>query len=412
MAVHINYKKQQKLITDNLMEKGYKFAKEIENDANLGFTELTDTLEYVEKSEEIVKSLPTEIDTLLVLGIGGSALGTSMILNALPDKTNKNVVVLDNVDSNTIDKITNEIDISKTAINVVSKSGGTVEPISLFKYFFKIFENKLGFEQTVNRCILTTDREKGVLRALANKYNFKTLPIPSNVGGRFSILTPVSLFPLAFAGINIKQIVTGAKNFKENKIEQSVIGAITDYLMWQQQKTIKVLFPYSDKLVTFGHWYLQLFAESLGKKYDKNKKEVRTGQTAVIAKGVTDQHSQLQLYMEGPKDKYIAFFSVKNNKQVTIPDTFHNIEGFTLTSNKTFEQLMNAEMIGTMQALEEAGVPILHYQLDEINEQTLGELIYLFEMQTAITGYFLNINPFDQPGVEAGKIIAKKILSQ
>jgi glucose-6-phosphate isomerase len=410
MTIHINYPKQ--LITDNLTEKGLNFAKEIENDEDLGFTELTDTHEYIAISEKIVNSLPIEIDTLLVLGIGGSALGTSMVLNALPDKINKKVIVLDNVDSSTIDKVAKEINIEKTAINVVSKSGGTVEPVSLFKFFFKIFENKLGFEKAVKHCILTTDSKKGVLRLLANKFNFKTLPIPSNVGGRFSILTPVSLFPLAFAGIDIKQIVEGAKNFKKENLKQAVSGAITDYLMWKQQKTIKVLFPYSDKLVTFGHWYLQLFAESLGKKYNKEGKEVRTGQTAVIAKGVTDQHSQLQLYMEGPANKYIAFFSVKENKKVIIPDTFNNIEGFKLTSNKTFNQLMNAEMEGTMQALKEEGIPVLRYRLEKIDEKTLGELIYLFEMQTAITGYFLNINPFNQPGVEAGKIIAKKILRQ
>jgi len=411
MTVNINFRTLEPFLEEELVNKGKKFLEIIENDPQLGFTELIDTDKYVTATIDLINKLNSKIQTLLVLGIGGSALGTSMVLDAIPDKVNKKVIVIDNVDSTTIKEITKNLDIESTMINVVSKSGGTVEPISLFKYFFNIFEKKLGTKKAVEHCVLTTDSTNGVLRKLADKLNFKTLPIPSNVGGRFSILTPVGLFPLAFAGIDIVKLIKGGKKQKENGQLKAIKCAVLDYQMYKQNKNIKILFPYSDRLVTFGQWYLQLFGESLGKKHNTKGEIVNTGQTAVVAKGVTDQHSQLQLYMEGPLDKFIAFFKINNNSQLTIPETFHEFEGFTLTTGKTFEQLLNAEMKGTMDALENAQVPIFEYSLDNIDEETIGELIYLFELQTAITGYLLDINPFDQPGVEAGKIIAKKILN-
>lgn len=411
MTVNINFRKMESFLTEELINIGTSFAEEVENNPKLGFTKLTDTEKYINECQNVIKTIDKKMDTLLVLGIGGSALGTSMVLDALPDNINKKVIVIDNVDSHSIDKITKTLNPSTTIINIVSKSGGTVEPISQFKYFFNIFEKQLGTEKAIEHCILTTDSKDGVLRKLADKLHFKTLPIPSNVGGRFSILTPAGLFPLAFAGIDISKIIKGAKNQKDYGQLKAVKSAVIDYHMYKQNKNIKILFPYSDRLVTFGQWYLQLFGESLGKRYNNNGEIVNTGQTAVVAKGVTDQHSQLQLYMEGPSDKFIAFFKVTKNKKITIPDTFGDYEGFTLTSGKTFEQLLNAEMEGTMTALEESGMPIFEYSLENVDEETIGELIYLFELQTAITGSLLGINAFDQPGVEAGKIIAKKILS-
>lgn len=411
MNVSIDFCQLEKFFTEELIIKGNSYIKKIEENKQLGFTDLPENEEYAEICLNLVNSLDKEIDTLLVLGIGGSALGTSMVLDAIPEKVSKKIIVLDNVDPNTIEKVSKSIQPEKTIINVVSKSGGTVEPISQFKYFFKQFEEELGKEKAINHCVLTTDKEKGVLRKLANNLNFKTLPIPENVGGRFSILTPVSLFPLAFAGIDIKKLLKGAKTTKDNGSVLAIKSAILDFKMYLDKKNIKILFPYSDRLFTFGQWYLQLFGESLGKKLNNLGETVHTGQTAVLAKGVTDQHSQLQLYMEGPKDKYIGFFKVEEMSNVIIPDTFNEFEGFTLTSNKTFKQLMDAEFTGTFSALEKEGVPVFKYILKTINEETIGELIYLFELQTALTGSFLNINAFDQPGVEAGKIIAKEILN-
>ncbi|BBB32091.1 glucose-6-phosphate isomerase [Thermotomaculum hydrothermale] len=414
MKIKLNLRKLEHFKNDKnfieLFNKGIDFAEEIEKDSSIGFTELPDTDIYVEKAKAVAEKLPEGIDTLLVLGIGGSALGAKMVRDCFKEFLNKELIILDNVDPFTIHEIAKKINPEKTVINVISKSGSTVEPISQFKFFYNLFEVELGKEETLKRIVITTDLVKGNLRKLADELNLLSLEVPENVGGRFSVLTPVGIFPLEFCGIDTKLLLKGAQNLKKNGKEIAVTGAVLDYLFYNKGKNIKVLFIYSDRLYRFGEWYLQLFAESLGKRVDRDGNKVKIGATGVLAKGVTDQHSQVQLYKEGPDDKFFAFFKVNKKVDVLIPESFGEFEGFSYLNGKTFSQLMDAECEGTMQALENEEKPLILYEIEEIDLEAMGKLIYLFELQTAVCGYFYNINPFDQPGVEEGKIIAKKLL--
>ncbi len=405
----LNYIKDEKDFSI-LYEKAFKYADLIENDPAIGFTELPESDRYILESKRVCERLPEKIDTLVVLGIGGSALGAKMIRDCFPENLKKRLIILDNIDPDTIHNVAKEINPYNTVINVISKSGSTVEPISQFKFFYNLFEVELGKEEALRRIVVTTDMEKGNLRKLADDLNILSLEVPSNVGGRFSVLTPVGIFPLEFCGIDTSKLLNGAFEQKKNGRNIAVTGAVLDYIFYNSGKNIKVSFIYSDRLYRFGEWYLQLFAESLGKRFDREGNEIKTGATGVLAKGVTDQHSQVQLYKEGPDDKLFAFFKVNKKTDVLIPESFSEFEGFSYLNGKTFSQLMDAECEGTMQALENEGKPLILYEIDEVSLKSLGELIYLFELQTAVTGYLFNINPFDQPGVEEGKVIAKKLL--
>ncbi len=414
MSIKLDLRKLESIKNDKefqlLFEKGMKFAEEIERDDAIGFTDLPEEDRYVKQAKAVAERLPEGIDTLLVLGIGGSALGAKMVRDCFSEELSKKLIVLDNVDPYTIHNVAKSINPEKTVINVISKSGSTVEPISQFKFFYNLFEVELGREETLKRIVITTDISKGNLRKVAEELEILSLEVPENVGGRFSVLTPVGIFPLEYCGIDTELLLKGALKQKLSGKETAVTGAVLDYLFYKQGKNIKVLFIYSDRLYRFGEWYLQLFGESLGKRFDRNGKEVTVGATGVLAKGVTDQHSQVQLYREGPDDKLFAFFKVNKKIDVLIPESFSQFEGFSYLNGKTFSQLMDAECEGTMQALENTGRPLILYQIEEINLETMGGLIYLFELQTAVCGYLYNINPFDQPGVEEGKLIAKKLL--
>ncbi len=393
-----------------LLALAERYRKEIENDKSVGFTDLPDTDIYLKLCEEVTAKLPDKTDTLLVLGIGGSALGTKALRDCFPESLTKKLIVLDNIDPHTISKTAKSINPKTTVVNVISKSGSTIETISQFKFFFDLFKKELGESEAVKRFVLTTDPEKGPLRKIANGMNMLSLPVPSNVGGRFSVLTPVGLFPLLYCGIDVESILKGASFEKKEGEKKAETGAVLDYLFFKEGKNIKVCFIYSDRLYTLGEWYLQLFAESLGKRRDREGNVVKTGATAVLAKGVTDQHSQVQLYKEGPDDKFFAFFKVEKGETVKIPDHFDNYGNFSYLTGKDFNSLMDAEFEGTVQSLEKENKPLICYRLEDITPETIGRFIYLFEMQTALTGYLFNINPFDQPGVEEGKIIAKKLL--
>ncbi len=416
MGITLNMRKmaylKESTACRELARKGEGFFQKIGEDPEIGFAGLPENLIYVDHCDEALNRLPAGMETLYVLGIGGSALGASMLIDAFPGSIKREVIIVDNVDSDTVSRLLLKINPKKSILNVISKSGSTVEPLSLFSAFFSHFEKKLGRSETLRRVVITTDIEKGALRQLAEEEDLISLPIPGNVGGRFSILTPVGLFPAMFAGIDVVPLLLGAKREKREGMNRAVTGAVVDYLFQEQSRNIKVLFPYCDRLKTFGDWYLQLFAESLGKLTNRRGRVVRSGQTGVVAVGVTDQHSQLQLYKEGPGDKSFFFFTVKNQPDIPVPSVFESYSSFQILKGKSFSHLMNAEAEGTMQSLERNGLPVFQYELDNVDGETLGALIFMFEMQTAITGYLMNINPFDQPGVEEGKQIARKLLEK
>ena len=349
----------------------------------------------------------------LLLGIGGSALGPSALLDALKPfynlKHSPKIFIYDNVDPSTLTRILSLIDLKKTVVNVITKSGSTVETMSSFLILINALKKTQGknFSKWI---IATTDPEKGILREIAEKENFKTLPIHPHVVGRFSVLSPVGLLTAAVAGINIKGILKGAKDMLmkcsgENlwKNPAYICGALMYLMEEKKKKNISVLLPYSDRLKAFSEWYCQLWAESLG----KNNK----GQTPYPSTGVTDQHSQLQLWMEGPKDKVITFIDILDYGDDIV---IHNedIKSLGYLKNHTLGELIRAEQEATELALVKAGMPSMRLNVPKIDGYYIGQLFLFFELVTAVTGMLHGINPFNQPGVEEGKNLTYGIMGR
>ena len=369
---------------------------------------------------DYVKKVKDNFEAFVVLGIGGSALGPISVQQAINHPYYNEIsrekrggypkfYVADNIDPEKLVYLFDTIDITKTMFNVISKSGSTSETMSQFMIIKKMLEEKLGDKASEN-IICTTDKENGNLIKIAKEEGYKTFIIPNGVGGRFSELTPVGLLPAAFCGIDIKELLKGASIMDEMCKNDDVyqnpafMYAILNYLSMKNGKNISVMMPYADSLKYISDWYAQLWAESLGKKYDNDKKEVYVGSTPVKALGATDQHSQVQLYAEGPFDKIITFIGVdKYKKSITIPKIYEDMPSLAFLGGVTQDELIKTEQIATEYALLKAGKPNMTITLPEVNENTLGQLLYFFEVATAFTGELLNINAFDQPGVEEGK---------
>mgnify|MGYP005759167391 FL=1 len=367
-----------------------------------------------------VEDIKDKFDAFVVLGIGGSALGPMAVQQAINHPYYNEIsrekrggyprfYVADNVDPEKLVYLFETIDITKTMFNVISKSGSTSETMSQFMIIKKMLEEKLG-EKASEHIVCTTDKENGNLIKIAKEEGYKTFIIPAGVGGRFSELTPVGLLPAAFCGINIKELLKGAAVMDEMCKNDDIyknpayMYSILNYLSIKNGQNICVMMPYADSLKFISDWYAQLWAESLGKKYDNDGKEVYAGSTPVKALGATDQHSQVQLYAEGPFDKIITFIGVeKFKKSITIPEIYTDIPSLGFLAGVTQDDLIKTEQIATEYALLKAGKPNMTITLPEVNENTLGQLLYLFEVATAFTGELLNINAFDQPGVEEGK---------
>ncbi|MCX7940153.1 MAG: glucose-6-phosphate isomerase [Endomicrobia bacterium] len=378
----------------------------------------------VDKILKMVRQVKNKFDTLLVLGIGGSALGNIALQTALRDKFWNSMTkqqrkgylklyVFDNVDPDTAKSLLHHIDIKKTLINVISKAGDTAETLATFFIFYNELVKKVGKLRAKKHIIITTGPKTGFLRELVNKgYSQYDFTIPENVGGRFSVLSPVGLVSAALTGINIKKLLEGAKNIAELcKVGKDVdteqmfgnpafMFALINYLLYQKGKHICVMLPYSDRLYGFADWFRQLWAESLGKEKDNNGNIVNVGPTPIKALGVTDQHSQLQLYREGPNNKIIVFLSVeKFGCEIKIPkfSEEHYLCGHTLN------ELFKAEEKATVASLTQAERPNMSIILPKINEESIGELIYMLELATAYAGELFNIDAFNQPGVVLGK---------
>jgi glucose-6-phosphate isomerase len=273
-----------------------------------------------------------------------------------------------------------------------------------------LLESKLGKEEAKKRIVCTTDKEKGNLIVIAKQEGYKTFIIPSGVGGRFSELSPVGLLAAAFCGIDIAGLLEGAAAM-ENKCKEAgfknnpaYIYAILHYIGMMRGKNISVVMPYADSLKFISDWYAQLWAESLGKKYDLSGKVVNVGQTPVKALGVTDQHSQVQLYTEGPFDKIMVLIGVdKYRETITIPKLYEDMPSLGFLGGVTHNQLIQTEQAATEYALTVSGKMNMTITLPKVTPQTLGFLLHFFEIATAFAGELMEIDAFDQPGVEEGK---------
>lgn len=387
-----------------------------------GMTEWAD-LPYTQDAvvEDILacaEEVRNNFDNFVVLGIGGSALGPIAVFTALchfryndlpAEKRGVKFFVEDNVDPERMLALLDVIDVKRTVFNVITKSGATSETMSQYLIIADILKKAVGAEWN-RHIIATTSEKKGNLIKLAKKEGFRTFYIPDGVGGRFSELCPVGLLPAAVLGIDIKGLLAGAAAMDKRcsdgdmRSNPALTAAVLQYLAMKKGKNITVMMPYADSLKYMADWYCQLWGESLGKNKNLDGSACNKGQTPVKALGVTDQHSQVQLYAEGPFDKVITFIAVDRYRaQVAIPDGCEEFPNVNFLCGHTMNELIQAERRATEYALTKAGKLNHTIVLPELNEFTLGELIMFFELETAYTGALMQIDTFNQPGVEEGK---------
>lgn len=382
---------------------------------NLGYNE--ETLWYVKEYAAMVKD---RFENILVLGIGGSALGgiavTEALLkpywNLLSEEQREGmprIFFLDNIDPDSMNGLFEVLDLSKTLVNVITKSGDTAETMSQFMIVKDRLEKELGDNYRYN-IVATTDKRTGILRQIAEQEGYKTFVVPDDVGGRFSVFSAVGLLPFALVGIDVDAIVNGIKDMdlalKNTDINENIAAqnALIHFLMdTKKGKNLSVMMPYSSRLKYVSDWYVQLWAESLGKNKDKDDKDVHVGPTPIKALGATDQHSQIQLYNEGPNNKLINFIRVEEfDTTLEIPNIFE-YTGIGYLGGKSINRLINAEADSTRVALSDYGRPTVTITIPKIDAYHIGQLLYMLEVQTAITGELYHINTFNQPGVEQAK---------
>jgi glucose-6-phosphate isomerase len=379
----------------------------------LAFADLAAAKDDVRRVRELAAAVGGEFDTLVVLGIGGSALGARALAGALgAEATGLRLVVTDAVDPDAFARLLDGLDLRRTLFNVISKSGETAESMAQFLVVRDRLLHQLGAVDYKRHVVITTDPERGALRQIVHDEGFRDLPIPAGVGGRFSVLTPVGLFPAAAAGIDLDALLAGAAAMDHRGREAAsaladpacALGGTLWALGTRRRKSIVVLMPYSERLAAFGDWFCQLWAESLGKAVDTDGRTVEWGLTPVRALGAADQHSQLQLYAEGPRDKTVVFVRVEDHgAAVDVPTSYQDIEVLGYLGGHELGELLNAEQRATEVALGQRGRPSLTLVVPAVNAYTLGQLFYLFEMATVVTGALARVDPFGQPGVEAGK---------
>ncbi len=402
-------------------KEAFAYVKENRGKGMMGWTELP----YVQDAivDDILataEEVKEKFDYFVVLGIGGSALGPIAIQQALNHlhyndlpKSKRNgcpkLYVEDNVDPERMEALFDVIELEKTCFNVISKSGSTSETMTQYLIIWDALKQKLG-DKAAEHIIATTDIEKGNLIKLARKEGFKSYVIPDSVGGRFSEMCPVGLVAAAVCGIDIKAMLKGAAyadelaNSDDIFQNSALMLASLQYLAMGRGHNISVMMPYADSLKFMADWYCQLWAESLGKKNALDGSCVHTGQTPVKSLGVTDQHSQVQLYTEGPFDKVITLLGVDSYRtSVTISDGCEDIPAVNFLCGHTMNELITAERNATEYALLKSGHLNHTIMLPEVNAFTIGELMYFYELETAYCGAMLGINTFDQPGVEEGK---------
>mgnify|MGYP000990970771 CR=1 FL=1 len=381
----------------------------------LGFFDLPDDTALADKAVKAAATLRDRGDTLVVLGIGGSSLGGRAVMRALaPDAR---VLFLDNVDPDGFTHAIDRLPLDRTVFNVISKSGGTVETAAQFCVVRDRLKRALGDAGYRARMFATTDPSAGLMRAIADAEGLETLTVPPNVGGRFSVLSAVGLLPSAFAGVDVHAMLAGARAMRDRvrstdltKNPALAIAAAHVQAM-RAGRPIHVMMPYRDALKPFAEWYAQLWGESLGKALSKSGEHIHVGPTPVAALGTTDQHSQVQLYIEGPHDKVVTFVAVEKSER-PLPFPADVPEGYQYLRGHTMHALLDAEQRGTALALAREGRPSLTVTLPTLDAYALGELFFLYEAATAFAGPLLGIDAFDQPGVELGKKIAFALMGR
>ena len=378
--------------------------------------------EEFKRIKESAKKIQDDSDVLIVIGIGGSYLGaravieslTSTFDNLLPAEKRKHPQIMyvgNNLSPNYINDLIEVLGTKDFSVNVISKSGTTTEPAIAFRIFREILENRYGIEEARNRIYVTTDKERGALKTLANSEGYETFVIPDNVGGRYSVLTAVGLLPIAVAGINIDKLMEGARtaqlkyedsNLKYNACYQY---AVIRNILYKLYKNTEILVNYEPKMHYFTEWWKQLFGESEGKN-----------QLGIFPAGVdftTDLHSMGQYIQEGRRNLFETVIRIeKSDSDIEIKEEDDNLDGLNYLAGKSLDYVNKKALEGTVEAHVSGDVPNILIQMPNLSEETLGHLIYFFEKACAMSGMILGVNPFDQPGVEKYKKNMFKLLEK
>ena len=392
----------------------------------VGFVDLPRDARLLDQVSSFARPVRGKYDDVVILGIGGSALGPIALRtalrpsgwNMLDEKARDNyprLQVLDNVDPETIAALLGRLRLSRTLFIVTSKSGGTAETMSQFLIVHERLQSeKLDIAKHI---VFVTDPKQGALRPLAERLRVPALDIPPNIGGRFSVLTAVGTLPAALIGIDIKALLSGAGEMAQrcdaSELSQNP-AAVYAMLQWladtQLRKSIAVFMPYSDPLRDFAAWFVQLWAESLGKKRPDG---TSVGSTPLAALGATDQHAQVQLFMEGPTDKTVTFVAVgERGTDVRIPAAFGDEKELGYLAGHSLGELIDIEQRATAGALAKRGRPNMTIHVDRVDAAHVGQMMMLLEIATAYAGQLYGIDAFNQPGVELGKQFAYALLGR
>ena len=389
---------------------------------DLPYKEIDDLVNFADTAKN-------KFENFVNVGIGGSALGAQALFMALCHPYHNllelsasggmRMFFADNIDPDYLSGMFDVCDPSKTLFNIITKSGSTAETMGTFLLVKDFLEKALGGSWREN-VVFTTDAAKGDLRKIADDENIVSFVVPDGVGGRFSVLTPVGLLPAACAGINIRKLLEGAaamdKRLKSLEVldNPAYLYSMYQYLLdFELKKPISVMMPYSSGLYGLADWYRQLWAESLGKKFDLDGNTVHVGPTPVKALGVTDQHSQVQLYVEGPFDKIFTILAVDEFvNELPMKKAYSGTSALDYLGGRTMAELIEAERLGTIYALTASNRPNMTITFPEVNPYTVGQFMYAFEAATLFSGGLYNINSLNQPGVEGGKIAAFALMGR
>ena len=348
-------------------------------------------------------------ENIIFLGTGGSSLGGKTLVsiksNFFKNTKNPQIFFLENVDEISINGLLTQINMEKTSVVVISKSGETIETLAQFFFLKKIISKTKNYKK---RIFVITEKKNSTLKKIQEQEDYFFIEHNSQVGGRYSVFSVVGLLPAAVSSFDIKSFVGGGKKFlkyieKENNFDSIFLSSLAMILLQKKGINISVIMPYIDNLNNLSFWYKQLWAESIGKK--------RMGTTPVNSLGTVDQHSQLQLFLDGPKDKFFTIIGRKRIKrQVKLDCSYGNNNKLETLHEKSLETLLRVEMEATIETLENKMLPVRFFEIDVLNEECVGSLMMYFFIETILCCHLVNVNPFDQPAVEGGKILTKKKL--
>jgi glucose-6-phosphate isomerase len=412
--------------------EAYREAEARRAAGEMGFFDLPYAADTIARVRELADGFGQWFENVVVLGIGGSGLGAVMLRDALlgpgwNERTAEGrdhfpgLHVLDNPDPHTVSALLTRLDLRRTLFNVVSKSGSTAETMAQYMVVKTRLQEVVDEDKVRGHFLFTTDPELGALRRIAEAEGVPTLAVPPNVGGRFSVLSPVGLLPAGVCGVDLEQLIAGAARMearcRSDRLDHNPAGMLATLLHAADQEIgahIHVMMPYCDRLRALALWFQQLWAESLGKTVEgPNASRREIGPTPLPAVGATDQHSQLQLFMDGPRNKVVVFVAVEDpGEPVLVPNLHPEIDELSYLGGHTLAELLDAERRATTEALRLRGRPSMTIEIPCVDAASVGALVMLFQAAAVYAGALYGVNPLDQPGVELGKKLTYGLLGR